>query len=96
MPDYTGFLRIGKMVSVLVSIADPSPSNSLLHTQLELEAEVRIAQSPFYLAVLFVLDLPIFDVHLAVGAFLRLRQGGFISLRSIKARAFSRTPNESG
>jgi hypothetical protein len=30
------------MVSVLVSVADPAPSNSLLLKQLELEAEVGI------------------------------------------------------
>ena len=40
-PDYAGYSRIGKMVSVLVSVADPKPLNSLLHTQLELEAEGR-------------------------------------------------------
>jgi len=42
MPDYSGFLRIGKLVSVLVSVADHSAPKSLLHTQLELEAEVGI------------------------------------------------------
>ena len=36
---------VGKLVSVLVSVADPAPSNSLLHTQLELEAEVGIELS---------------------------------------------------
>jgi hypothetical protein len=46
MPDYAGFLRIGKKVSVLMSVADPSPSNSLLLKQLELEAEVGIGPSP--------------------------------------------------
>jgi hypothetical protein len=42
MPDYSGFLRIGKMVSVLVSVADPGPPKPMLHTQLELEARVGI------------------------------------------------------
>jgi hypothetical protein len=32
------------MVSVLVSVADPAPSNSLLLKQLELEAEVGIGR----------------------------------------------------
>jgi hypothetical protein len=32
------------MVSVLVSVADHSAQNSLLHTELELEAEVGIEQ----------------------------------------------------
>ena len=44
MPDYSGFLRIGKLVSVLVSVADHSAPKSLLHTQLELEAEVGIGR----------------------------------------------------
>jgi len=44
MPDYAGFLRIGKLVSVLVSVADHSAPKPLLHTQLELEAEVGIEQ----------------------------------------------------
>jgi hypothetical protein len=45
MPDYAGFLRIGKSVSVLVSVADPATPKPLLHTQLELEAEVGIEPS---------------------------------------------------
>ncbi len=45
MPDYAGFLRIGKSVSVLVSVADPATPKPLLHTQLELEAEVGIEQN---------------------------------------------------
>jgi hypothetical protein len=45
MPDYAGFLRIGKLVSVLVSVADHSAPKPLLHTQLELEAEVGIEPS---------------------------------------------------
>ncbi|HUC84401.1 MAG TPA: hypothetical protein VL970_04340 [Candidatus Acidoferrales bacterium] len=44
MPDYAGFLRIGKLVSVLVSVADHSAPKSLLHTQLELEARVGIGR----------------------------------------------------
>jgi hypothetical protein len=44
MPDYAGFLRIGKLVSVLVSVADHSAPKPLLHTQLELEAEVGIGR----------------------------------------------------
>ena len=43
-PDYAGFLRIGKLVSVLVSVADSLPPKPLLHTQLELEARVGIEQ----------------------------------------------------
>ena len=35
------------MVSVLVSVADPAPSNSLLLKQLELEAEVGIERGSF-------------------------------------------------
>ena len=35
------------MVSVLVSVADPSTPKSLLHTQLELEAEVGIERGSF-------------------------------------------------
>ena len=50
MPDYSGFLRIGKLVSVLVSVADHSAPKSLLHTQLELEAEVGIGQAQRILA----------------------------------------------
>jgi len=42
MPDYTGFLRIGKMVSVLVSVADALPLKPLLHSQFGLEARVGI------------------------------------------------------
>ena len=42
MPDYTGFLRIGKMVSVLVSVADSLPLKPMLHTQFGLEARVGI------------------------------------------------------
>jgi hypothetical protein len=42
MPDYSGFLRIGKMVSVLVSVADPEPLKPLLHSQFGLEARVGI------------------------------------------------------
>ena len=41
-PDYAGFLRIGKLVSVLVSVADSLPPKPLLHTQLGLEARVGI------------------------------------------------------
>ncbi len=41
-PDYAGYLRIGKLVSVLVSVADSLPPNPMLHTQLELEARVGI------------------------------------------------------
>ena len=41
-PDYSGFLRIGKLVSVLVSVWTPEPPKPLLHTQLELEARVGI------------------------------------------------------
>jgi hypothetical protein len=44
-PDYAGFLRIGKMVSVLVSVWTPEPPKPLLHTQLELEARVGIGQT---------------------------------------------------
>ena len=46
MPDYAGFLRIGKLVSVLVSVADSLPPKHLLHTQLELEARVGIGRIP--------------------------------------------------
>ncbi len=42
MPDYSGFLRIGKMVSVLVSFWTPAPLKPLLHTQYGLEARVGI------------------------------------------------------
>ena len=35
------------MVSVLVSVADPKPQLSLLHTQLELEARVGIERGSF-------------------------------------------------
>src|SRR5208282_4841500 len=42
MPDYSGFLRIGKLVSVLVSVWTPEPPKPMLHTQLELEARVGI------------------------------------------------------
>jgi hypothetical protein len=49
-PNYAGYSRIGKLVSVLVSVADPAPRNSLLHAQLELEAEVGIEPTiPFRL-----------------------------------------------
>jgi hypothetical protein len=41
-PDYAGYLRIGKLVSVWVSVADSSAPKSLLHMQLELEARVGI------------------------------------------------------
>jgi hypothetical protein len=44
MPDYAGFLRIGKLVSVLVSVADHSAPKQLLHKHLELEAEVGIGR----------------------------------------------------
>jgi hypothetical protein len=44
MPDYAGFLRIGKLVSVLVSLWTPAPLNPLLHSQLGLEAEVGIGR----------------------------------------------------
>src|SRR5208282_809744 len=42
MPDYSGFLRIGKMVSVLVSVWTPEPPKPLLHSQLGMEARVGI------------------------------------------------------
>ena len=42
MPDYAGFLRIGKMVSVLVSVWTPGPLKPLLHSQFGLEARVGI------------------------------------------------------
>ena len=35
-----GSYGVVNQVSVLVSVADPAPLNSLLHTQLELEARV--------------------------------------------------------
>ena len=41
-PAYAGFLRIGKLVSVLVSVWTPQLPKPLLHTQLELEARVGI------------------------------------------------------
>jgi len=44
MPDYAGFLRIGKMVSVLVSVWTPGPPKPLLHTQYGLEARVGIGR----------------------------------------------------
>jgi len=44
MPDYAGFLRIGKLVSVLVSVADPEPLKPLLHSQFGLEARVGIGR----------------------------------------------------
>jgi hypothetical protein len=47
MPDYAGFLRIGKMVSVLVSVWTPEPPKPILHTQLELEARVGIERGTF-------------------------------------------------
>jgi hypothetical protein len=46
MPDYSGFLRIGKLVSVLVSFWTPEPPKPMLHTQLELEARVGIGRIP--------------------------------------------------
>ena len=46
MPDYAGFLRIGKMVSVLVSVADSLAPKPMLHTQLALEARVGIGRVP--------------------------------------------------
>jgi hypothetical protein len=46
MPDYAGFLRIGKLVSVLVSVWTPEPPKPMLHTQLELEARVGIGRVP--------------------------------------------------
>jgi hypothetical protein len=42
MPDYAGFLRIGNLVSVLVSVADALPLKPLLHSQFGLEARVGI------------------------------------------------------
>jgi hypothetical protein len=45
MPDYASYLRIGKLVSVLVSVADSLPPKPMLHTQLELEARVGIEPS---------------------------------------------------
>jgi hypothetical protein len=48
MPDYAGFLRIGNVVSVLVSCWTPEPPKPLLHTQLELEARVGIGHLPPY------------------------------------------------
>jgi hypothetical protein len=47
MPDYSGFLRIGKLVSVLVSFWTPEPPKPMLHTQLELEARVGIGRGDF-------------------------------------------------
>jgi hypothetical protein len=44
MPVYAGFLRIGKLVSVLVSVADPEPLKPLLHSQFGLEARVGIGR----------------------------------------------------
>ena len=41
-PDYAGCLRIGKLMSVLVSVADSLPPKPLLHPQLDLEARVGI------------------------------------------------------
>ena len=41
------------MVSVLMSVADPASPLSLLHTQLDLEAEVGIGQFTVYLPLLF-------------------------------------------
>jgi len=47
-PDYAGYLRIGKLVSVLVPalvpVADSLPPKPKLHTQLELEARVGIGR----------------------------------------------------
>src|ERR1035441_10453309 len=43
-PDYSGFLRIGKLVSVLVSVADSLAPKPMLHTQLALEARVGIGR----------------------------------------------------
>jgi len=48
MPDYAGFLRIGKMVSVLVSVWTPGPPKPLLHTQYGLEARVGIGRFTVY------------------------------------------------
>ena len=48
MPDYAGFLRIGKMVSVLVSVADSLALKPLLHTQFGLEARVGIEPRKLY------------------------------------------------
>ena len=45
-PDYSGFLRIGKLVSVLVSVADALPLKPLLHSQFGLEARVGIGRVP--------------------------------------------------
>jgi hypothetical protein len=45
MPDCSGFLRIGKLVSVLVSVWTPEPPKPMLHTQLELEARVGIGRT---------------------------------------------------
>jgi hypothetical protein len=42
MPDYTGFLRIGKMVSVLVSVADSYATKPLPLKRFRMEAEVGI------------------------------------------------------
>jgi hypothetical protein len=47
MPVYAGFLRIGKLVSVLVSVADPEPLKPLLHSQFGLEARVGIERGSF-------------------------------------------------
>ena len=41
MPDYAGFLRIGKLVSVLVSVWTPEPPKPLLHIQLRFGGEGR-------------------------------------------------------
>jgi hypothetical protein len=46
MLDYAGFLRIGKMVSVLVCVWTPELPKPMLHTQLELEARVGIGRIP--------------------------------------------------
>ena len=46
-PDCAGYLRIGKLVSVLVSVADSLPPEPMSHTQLELEARVGIERK-FY------------------------------------------------
>jgi hypothetical protein len=59
MPDYSGFLRIGKLVSVLVSVWTPEPPKPMLHTQLELEARVGIGRFTVYFLALKYIISPI-------------------------------------
>jgi len=73
MPDYAGFPRIGKMMSVLVSVADSLALKPLLHSQFGLEARVGIelfALTSHYSVTAkltrlcsMLLALPDFDYH---------------------------------